>query len=592
MRRILWAMIVLLIGWTDGFLAVGAAELKVDFGSIAKPVDHAASGSLYGIAAEGWPEDRWISAIHPKNFTQMAPGGGQLANGETAPVGDALIVAPIAERHGATVTIRMPDSFAQFPYIYKGDADWLARVKAMVARTVKADPPNIYAYEIWNEPDWNWKDAWGEFDAFWQRTHAAIREQDDHRAIMGPSISRWNQAWMRRFLRQAKADGALPEIVSWHELDPREANDLTRHFGAYRALERELGIGPLPVSINEYGAPRDSAVPGALTRLVARLERAGTDTADLAFWHKPGRLGDLIAPVAGGRGPATTAAPNGAFWVFKWYGDMKGVMLTTVPDSMTGPTLDGFASYDAGDRTIRIVAGGEDGDHRIVISGLGEWFSPRVDVQVYAARWTGTDGTQTAPEPLFQRVLPIKDAAVAIHLANATFRDAFLILVTPTGKGAAWTAPVKHFSTRLEAEDAKLSGARKFPVRMAPGNFFAPTVSGNAYVGLLDRQNASIAFTATVPAAGKYELSFGYSNGLADAAIYEVDVSGSAPVDLTFTPTQFRELIDQAKLTVDLPAGAVTIRLKAGPRSPHMFAPSSLIEIDYLDVTGLEPETF
>ena len=57
-----------------------AAEISVDVGAPFKPVDHAASGSLYGIAAEGWPADKWIAAIHPKNFTQMAPDGAQLPN--------------------------------------------------------------------------------------------------------------------------------------------------------------------------------------------------------------------------------------------------------------------------------------------------------------------------------------------------------------------------------------------------------------------------------------------------------------------------------------------------------------------------------
>src|SRR3569623_782517 len=244
--------------------AAVAATLTVDAAAPLKAVDPAASGSLYGIAAEGWPPDSFIAAIKAKNFTQMAPGGGLLPNGETKPVGDALVVAPIAARAGASVTIRMPDTFPEFPYMYRGDADWLKRVDAMVRATVAAYPPNIYAYEIWNEPDWTWKT--GDFDTFWTTTFKAIRVLDAERRIMGPGLSKWDEAWMRRFLTAAKASGTLPQIVSWHELDPPVANDLESHFAAYRALETELGIGPLPVSNNEFGAPRDSAVPGALAR--------------------------------------------------------------------------------------------------------------------------------------------------------------------------------------------------------------------------------------------------------------------------------------------------------------------------------------
>ncbi len=271
----------------------------------------------------------------------MAPGGQQLPNGETTPVGDALVVAPIAARFGASVTIRMPDTFASFPYIWRGDAFWFDAVDRMVRATVAADPPNIYAYEIWNEPDWDWQPSWGDFNDIWARTFRAIRATDGTRPIMGPSASRWNEAWMRAFLERAKASGTLPDIVSWHERDPRYENDLALHVAAYRQMETDLGIGPLPISINEYASPRDVGVPGALARFVARLERAKVDTADLAFWHKPGRLSDLIAPKAGGRGQALDAEPTGAFWVYKWYGDMTGSMV-----AVTRSTRPGLPSTD------------------------------------------------------------------------------------------------------------------------------------------------------------------------------------------------------------------------------------------------------
>jgi len=572
--RYLGAGLVLGAAVLAGLPAI-AAEINVDVGAPFKPVDHAASGSLYGIAAEGWPADKWIAAIHPKNFTQMAPGGSQLPNGETSPVGDALVVAPIAARVGATVTVRMPDIFPSFPYIWEGDENWSQSVNAIVHATVASHAPNIYAYEIWNEPDWNWKSAWGNFDEMWALTHKAIRAIDGKRPIMGPSVSKWDETWMRGFLVDAKASGTLPNITSWHELDPSVANDLATHVAEYRALEKELG------------PPRDAAVPGTLTRFVARLERAGVDTADLAFWHKPGRLADLVAPVEGGRGPAIEAEPTGAFWVYKWYGEMSGKMLTVTPANGTGETLDAFASYNPDDRVVHVVLGGEDGDHRVTVTGVGD-FGANAEVLVYATRWTGTDGGLPAPVPLFRRVMPIADGAITVPIDGASYRDAFLVLVTPEGKAAHWTEPSPHWTVRLEAEDAARKGARVFPVRMSPGNFFANTVSGNGYVGLLDRKDVALTFSVTVPAAGAYDLSFGYSNGLADTAKYLVSINDTPPVQIRFTPTQFRELIDQSELQVKLPAGASTITLSAGPNSPKGNLLPSLIEIDYLDVTAAD----
>lgn len=159
--------------------SAGGAELHIDAAAPFKPVDHAASGALYGVAAEGWPDDHWIAAVAPKNFTQMAPGGTHRPNGEPAPIGDI---------------------FPSFPYVWQGDEFWFSKVAAIVSATIESKAPNIYAYEIWNEADWNWQPSWGDFDDVWARTHQTIRGLDPSRSVMGPSISRWNENWMRRFL--------------------------------------------------------------------------------------------------------------------------------------------------------------------------------------------------------------------------------------------------------------------------------------------------------------------------------------------------------------------------------------------------------
>jgi hypothetical protein len=310
--------------------------LTVDVASPIKPVDHAASGALYGLADEGWPADSWIAPVKPKMFTQPPPGATHRPNGEPAPVGDTLKVWPVAKRHGATVTIRLPDIFPTFPYQWLGDDYWYDQVEKMVRATVASGADNIYGYEIWNEPQWTWNTAWGDFDEMWARTYRLIRSIDPVTPIIGPSHDRDYENGMRQFLTAAIASDTVPDIISWHELGTDRGVDVEGRVESYRALERELGIGPLPISINEYGSPRDAGVPGWLTRFVARLERARVDTANLAFWHKPGRLADLLVPEGGGSGPAIEAEPTGNYWLFKWYGDMTGQMVTTTPPSRAG----------------------------------------------------------------------------------------------------------------------------------------------------------------------------------------------------------------------------------------------------------------
>jgi hypothetical protein len=309
--------------------------LDVDVAQQVKPVDHAASGSLYGLADAGWPPDRWIAATKPKMFTQPPPGATHQPNGEPAPVGDTLKVWPVAKRHGATVTIRLPDIFPTFPYQWQGDDYWYGQVETMVRARLASGADNTYGYEIWNEPQWTWNPAWGDFQAMWDRTYRLIRSLDPDTPIIGPSYDRDYEVGLRPFLTAAVASGTVPDIVSWHELGPMTGMAVENHVRQYRDLERELGVGPLPISINEYGSPRDAGVPGWLTRFVAKLERAGVDTANLAFWHKPGRLSDLLVPVGGGSGPAVQAEPTGNFWLYQWYAEMTGAMVRVTPPAPT-----------------------------------------------------------------------------------------------------------------------------------------------------------------------------------------------------------------------------------------------------------------
>ncbi|MBE1491626.1 LamG-like jellyroll fold domain-containing protein [Plantactinospora soyae] len=314
--------------------------LDVDVAKPFKKVDHAASGSLYGLGDEGWPADPWIAAVRPKMFTQPPPGATHQPNGEPAPVGDTLKVWPVARRHGATVTVRLPDIFPSFPYQWQGDDYWYEQVEKMVRATLASGADNIYGYEIWNEPQWTWNSSWGDFDEMWARTYRLIRTLDPDTPIIGPSHDRDYESGMRAFLTAAVASDTVPDIISWHELGTARGVDVEGRVESYRELEKEFGIGPLPISINEYGAPRDAGVPGWLTRFVARLERAEVDTANLAFWHKPGRLADLLVPVGGGSGPARQAEPTGNYWLFKWYGEMTGNMVETTPPSRAGRVIE------------------------------------------------------------------------------------------------------------------------------------------------------------------------------------------------------------------------------------------------------------
>ncbi len=299
-----------------------ATTLVVNAASTLRPVTHVATGSLYGLADASTPADSLVTPLKPNTFVQMAPGGAQLPNGEPKPAGDALVVASMAARAGAKVVVRMPDWYPNFPYKWVSWSDWLSAVDKQVASVKSSGATNIAAYELWNEPDWTWNtSAVSAFDAYWATTYKEVRAKDANTQVQGPSYSAWNQSWMSTFLTDAKASGTLPDIVSWHELQGSQS--IAAHVAAYRALEASLGISPRPISIEEYGTTGEIGVPGQLVGYVAKFERAGVHDAELAFWNHYGTLGDTLTDTGG--------SPNASYWLYKWYGDLSGTMLTTTP---------------------------------------------------------------------------------------------------------------------------------------------------------------------------------------------------------------------------------------------------------------------
>jgi len=139
--------------------------------------------------------------------------------------------------------VRMPDWYPNFPYQWVSWSNWLSAVDTQVASVKSSGASNISAWELWNEPDWTWNtSAAGSFDSGWATTFKEVRSKDSSRPIQGPSISHWDQAWMKTFLTDAKAGGTLLA-----GLDPTGIGGTVAGFGDQRELELlvEAGFTPL-----------------------------------------------------------------------------------------------------------------------------------------------------------------------------------------------------------------------------------------------------------------------------------------------------------------------------------------------------------
>jgi|GEM_PF-656132 len=535
----------------------------VDLSDRYRPVTHAASGALYGLAEEGRPSDDLIAPIKPRMFTQMAPDGGQLPNGEVTPIGDALKVAPIAARNGAAVTIRMPDIYPDFPYKWVSWEDWYAKVDKMVNAALASGADNIYAYELWNEPDWTWDTTKaGAFLEGWKKTYDRVRSLDSDTPIMGPSYSIYVESWLRDFLTYCKENDCLPDIISWHELGdfsgtPNPQNIQSR-IENYRAIEEELGIAPLPISINEYMAYSEDTIPGNTIQYIAQFERGGVETANTAFWFRPGRLSNIVTDMG---------KPNGSWWMFKWYGDMTGDMAMTTPPQPTRMGLDGIASVDTSNSRIQVVFGGAEGDRDIVVTGFDSeglaYSAGKAYVAVESTPWYGVDTEVKAPAAVYTGEFDIADGSIRVPMTDMNPISAYHLVITPAQASA---------NTRYESEHAARSKA---------GVFENEHASNGRYVGQIDEADSYIEYTVNAATAGEYKLEIGYANGTDTVSTHELTVNGAAAGRVSYASTggwTWSGKTGAASTQVTLHAGANTIRLTKGETG-------GFAELDYIQLT-------
>ncbi|MEU4832985.1 hypothetical protein [Streptosporangium sp. NPDC023615] len=549
--------------FTGGLTApaqAAGATLTVDVARPFRPVTHVASGGLYGLAENGRPADSTLLPIKVNSLTQPAPGSVHRPNGQP-PGGDSLLVAPQATRVGAGEFIRMPDIYPDFPYRWVGWNDWLAKVTTMVnARLSATTVTNVIGWELWNEPDYTWNTAAaGNFNDGWTRTHRAVRALDPLTPIVGPSTAVYNRSWMQSFLTNAKNTGTLPDIVCWHEL--QDPAGIAAHIADYRALEASLGISPRRVSINEYAAPAEVDVPGRVASYVAKFERAGVESAHRAFWYEYGTMNGLV--VGNDR-------PTGTWWLYKWYGDMAGNMVTTTPGTQTG--LDGFASYDPTRKIVNVVFGNESGTNTVNVTGLAALGSS-VRVTLRSTPSSGRFTAVTAPTTISTTTQTVSGGRIGVPVPNMSATSAYQLTVEPVGG-------VPSYQQRYEAENASVFRAERLAGAGA---------SAGAYVGRIDnsgtpRTDSYVDFVVDVPAARPYTMTIGYANGTGATATQGLACNGGAWSTVSYPPTagwgQFGATVST---TVSLRAGHNVIRLAKG--SPYFAGGTGYAELDYIELT-------
>jgi MYXO-CTERM domain-containing protein len=366
-----------------------------------------------------------IAPLHPYVFNNPAADQQQ-------PVGDAIVVAGRVAPVGGKVSIRLADWLKGF-YTFTSMSDWLSKVDMTASRRKSANLTNIYGYEIWNEPQGTYASSNPlSFNDFWAQTYAELRKVDPTIKIIGPSIAYYSNSYMQSFLSYCKTNNVVPDIISWHQLS---GSNFTSDVQTYRSLEKTLGIGPLPISINEYSGAADLSVegqPGASAPLIAKFERFRVDSACISYWDvaHPGRLGSLLA---------SNTQTNGGWWFYKWYGDMAGNMVSTTPPTPSSPSvLDGFANLDANGRSASVLFGGtNDGTVAVVVKGFqaAAIFGTSVHAVVEHTPFVDRTTVVTATTTLSTSNVTVANDQVTISVSGTNNTDGYRVTLTPVGGG-------------------------------------------------------------------------------------------------------------------------------------------------------------
>jgi uncharacterized delta-60 repeat protein len=140
-------------------------------------------------------------------------------------------------------------------------------------------------------------------------------------------------------------------------------------------------------------------------------------------------------------------------------------------------------------------------------------------------------------------------------------------------------SPLLEFALSRVLNDVAGDGTRAYEAELATVSGPAvsaefPGYGGSGFVDFLKNSGDAVEFAIDVPATGRYTLGFRYANGAAAARAVALSVGGAAvPGGVSFAPTGSWRAWKTVPVTLDLPAGPTTVRLRAaGQSGPNLDA--------------------
>ncbi|GAA2036820.1 hypothetical protein GCM10009819_21810 [Agromyces tropicus] len=555
------------------------ANVSVDLAADTGAVYGGATGVLYGMSDDGVPSDDLVAGLRPRTLAQKPPAGDQHPNGDVLDISDAFF-----QNGGEQMVVYMQDVYSSWPYQEPADiqGDYLPRIRTQMQAVIDSGlPMERFAWVPYNEPDGIWYQDWngGERENFladWDAAYAVIKEMDPDALIVGPNEAIWHADRVRDLLTHAKDAGTLPDIMSWHELGTGSlgATGYRAHFEEYRGIEQDLGIGPFPINIDEYGNRHDMGNPGRLIQWLSMFEDTKVD-GDMAFWTYAGNLSDHAAQ---------TKMANGGWWVTKWYSDLSGHTVEFTPEAVRPDTMQGIAALDETKGLATVLLGGNALGATLTVENIpAELFDDEVDVLIETADVTGQEGEASSPRVDTVERMSVVDGEIAV-VVPANEQAAYRVSILPASVDSP-VEPDAVWAASYEAEDATIADAQAY----SQTGDWSYAASGLMDVGSFNRPSSRVTFDVEVPADGTYELGIihGSNTQWGQQALYVDDVFAQR---VTYSATLDWTYRGRAEVPVELTAGAHTISLRASDENGPLDVYSD-ITLDRLDVSVPEPET-
>ena len=405
--------------------------------------------------------------------------------------------------------------------------------------------------------------------------------------ITGIGETRYRADHLREFLTYAKANNVLPDVTTWHELGPDSLALYRGHYADYREMERQLGISPRAININEYSNRRDTSVPGQMVQWIAMLEDTKVD-GQMAYWSLAGNLSDNA--VRAGRA-------NGGWWTTKWYADLTGnTVRVTPPRPNTRDTLQGLATLDRSKSKATVLLGGTANAVDVALTGLDRTtFGDQVDVRVAKTSWSGYEGDAGQPPVVAASRVRVTNGRATIAVPGGDPFAAYQVIVTRAGSGAAPVANAP-WQASYEAENGTVENATVYTQDDGSGSWdmaMRYMTSGGKDVGAMNKPGSRVTVNVTVPRTGTYRLGVFYgTNGVVGQQALYVDDAHvrnlTLPATLNWT---YRGRYDTP---VQLTAGTHRISLRTSGPGGYLgtTADITLDRVDLTETTGPEKTVY